>query len=136
MKKLLFTSIIFLTTHPSFAQLHDNTWLFGYDNNPDTLDPYGISMISFIHDQPLVFQNNKPDVNFSETNSSFSNENGVLLMYTNGTHVYNAEDAIMDGGAFLMDGSDATGQVVSQYTTIVAWPDKKDIYVLFYLEYA
>jgi hypothetical protein len=136
MKKTLLLGLVLLFYVPSYAQLHDNTWIFGYDNNPDTLDPYGISMISFIQDQPLVFQNNKPDVNFNRTNSSFSNENGVLLMYTNGTHVYNAEDSIMDGGAFLMDGSDAAGQVVSQYTTIVAWPDKKDIYVLFYLEYA
>lgn len=92
--------------------------------------------MDFRYNSPLVFQNNKPNVNFNRTNSSFSNENGVLLMYTNGTHLYNAKDAIMDGGAFLMDGSDAGGQVVSQYTTIVAWPDKQDIYILFYLEYA
>ena len=118
----------------SFAQLHDQVWYFGFSNDVDTTNERGISVIDFRYNSPLVFQNNKPDINFNRTNSSFSNNEGRILMYTNGVHLYNAADEIMDEGEHLMPGGEGLGEVYLQYTMIVPWPGKENLYLLFYLE--
>ena len=69
-----------------------------------------------------------------ETNTSFSDENGSLLMYTNGAHLYNAADMIMEGGEQLMTGQAVSGEVYTQYTSIIPWPSQDNLYILLYME--
>ena len=92
--------------------------------------------MNFKGNERWIYQNTKPDVNFDCTNTSYADSSGRMLMYTNGVHIYNSNDIIMEGGAFVIDGQEGGGQVVPQYTVIVPWPGKTNLYIMFYQEYA
>ena len=66
MKKKTLTSLIsllFAALPLAKAQLHDNGWLFGYSNNADTTDKFGIVLLNFDKGRPIARQ--IPELNFN-----------------------------------------------------------------------
>ena len=118
--------LIFIFSSNLLAQLHDNTWIFGYDNNTNLNDKYGISILTFPDGQLSIQQNTILDFNYNNTNTAFSDSTGMIQCYTNGVHIGNADWEIMEGGDFILDGDEEAGQAWPQYATIVPWPDKTE----------
>jgi len=131
MRYLISIQIILWINIPSIAQLHDNNWIFGYSNNFDTLDKFGISIISFTDGKPIITQNNKINFNFNSSNASFSDSSGNFHSYTNGIHIGNKAWEIMENGSFIQKGSEAAGEVWPQFCIALPWPEHPDKY--FYL---
>lgn len=71
----------------------DYNWLFGYDSGYGEF--FGGSNINFNENQPIFFKEDRI-MNIDVTNASISNEDGELLMYTNGVIIANAEHEIME----------------------------------------
>jgi hypothetical protein len=77
----------------SSCQKQDYNWLQGYASwaGLDTLTNkmYGISGLDF-NEVPMVINYDSIGMNFSRTNTSYSDSNGVLLFYTNGIYAANS----------------------------------------------
>ena len=117
------------------AQLHDNIWMLGYDNNTDTTDRFGISVLSFTDAQLNIRQDPALKFNFSHTNSSFADSTGRLLAFTNGVHIGNSDGVIMDGGSFIgTKYSDKVGYIWQQWTLMLPAPDNPKLLYCFYEE--
>ena len=121
MKSWLITIFIF----PSLvhAQFHDNTWIFGYSNNADTTDRFGISVITFFDGNINIVQNTDVFFNFSSTNASFSDSLGRLQSFSNGLHIGNKEWDIMNNGEGIStEYPEAIGAIWPQYNITIPQP--------------
>lgn len=82
------------------SQQYDNVWCMGYESNGDSTTDFGGQNIDFRYDPPRVFYRNR-EADFDVTSGSICDESGNLLFYTNGCKIYNAEDAVIEGGDSL-----------------------------------
>ncbi len=112
MKRLVFLTIIFLSTH-SFSQNRNNMWYFGeyaaMDFNTSPPTPLGSSMMTQL-----------------EGCASISNNNGQLLFYTDGISVWNRNNQVMPNGTGLLGGFSS-----SQSALIIPIPSNNNLYYLF-----
>jgi len=74
----------------SFAQKEDNTWILGGDNFP--------FRIEFNDFEISLTPEPEREVQMHSTNTSLSDENGNLIFYTNGIHIYNYLNEIVENG--------------------------------------
>ncbi|MBK7808866.1 MAG: T9SS type A sorting domain-containing protein [Saprospiraceae bacterium] len=92
----------------SKAQVNDFHWLMGYSEiipMPDTLkEKYGTTRFDFNHDPVSIYRDDNILFSFSETNTSYADETGKLIAYSNGMNMYNRNNDIMEGGDSLVYG--------------------------------
>lgn len=113
MKKILILLILFNVLWAS-AQQEASNWYFGENAG-----------IRFNLDGTITVLNNG-QINTREGCSSISDRNGLLLFYTDGTTVYNANHDIMSNGNGLLGDQSST-----QSAIVVPKPDDDDIYYIF-----
>jgi hypothetical protein len=138
MFKLFFPVLIwFFFTTPCYSQLFDNTWLFGYDNNPDTTDKYGISIITFNTGIPIVKQNNMTPFSFGDSNCSISDSSGNLLFYSNAGWIGNNNNEIIpNSNVFKTNSYSFDGFVIPQYVVSIPYPGHENSYLILYQNYS
>ena len=114
MKKWL-VLLFFLALNMLFGQLETSNWYFG--------DHAGIH---FNLDTGEVTTLNNGALVTPEGCTTISDKNGVLLFYTDGTTVYNANHTVMQNGLGLLGDESST-----QSAIVVPKPNDPDIYYLF-----
>ncbi len=130
--KQIFLALLLLP-QAAFAQLHDNTWLFGYLNDTLLDNEVGIEMITFPEGNLKIEQNIQLQrFNFQETNTSFSDSLGKILSYSNAVHIGNAAWKIMEGGEHLTDAFESGGALWCQWVLGLPWPGMPSKHVYFY----
>ncbi|MFK5879254.1 MAG: T9SS type B sorting domain-containing protein [Flavobacteriaceae bacterium] len=115
MKNLLYL-FIFLVTFSSFAQGEANVWYFGHNAGLDFNTVPPTALVGADQGQLDTF----------EGCSSFSNTNGDLLFYSDGTTVWNANHVPMPNGVGLAGDSSS-----SQSAMIIPKPGSTTIYYIF-----
>ena len=131
MKKLLILVCMF----PNLlaAQMHDNTWLFGFLNDTILENEVGIQILTFPEGKIKITQNTKlMRFNFWETNTSFSDSSGQIQSFTNAVHIGNADWEIMDNGDSLTNAPEAGGELYSQWVLILPFPEQPNKQIYFY----
>ena len=117
----------------ALSQLHDNTWIFGNQNDTILDNGRGIQVLTFLDGSVKIEQNTQLQrFNFWETNTSFSDSTGKVLSYTNAVHIGNAAWEIMDGGEYLTDAFESGGELHTQWVLIVPWPGQAHKQLYFY----
>jgi len=89
---------------PAFSQKYDNIWFMGYQAPFAPDDSFCVSIFDFSNGNLQVGVNQDMEAFFQETNVSLCDEDGNLLLYSNGVHIFNRNHQIMENGANLMDG--------------------------------
>ncbi len=95
-----FATIVFAQT-PFQEQKRDYIWLTGYSSNGNPNSIVGGTLMDF-NQQPASFEYQYRELNFDITNASICDEQGNLLVYTNGQEVVNREHEIMENGDSLV----------------------------------
>ena len=116
-----------------FSQSHSDIWLIGR-----TLFPFEAIQFDFMSGLPTQSTVYTGIYMGSATNSSIGNENGELLMYTNGIAIANKLGELMENGDSLNTGAwaDAVGDngyPVAQGAFFIPAPDNTDQYYLFHM---
>ncbi|MEJ7627523.1 MAG: gliding motility-associated C-terminal domain-containing protein [Ferruginibacter sp.] len=110
---LFFLFAAICTSGVCYSQKQTHTWYFGKKSG-----------LSFNQDPPQVLYNGQ--FNTIEGSSSYSDNNGKLLFYTNGNIIINKEQGLMKNGNNILGNVSSTCNSV-----IVPQPDKPGIYFLF-----
>lgn len=113
MFRLIFFSLLFSVTVPTYSQKQANFWYFGYGAG-----------LNFNSGVPVAVTDGQ--VYTTEGCSTVSDANGNLLFYTDGTTVYNKLHAIMANGNGLTGNSTS-----NQSAIIVPKPCSQTIYYIF-----
>ena len=113
------------------AQKYDQNWLIGSKyNNTDT---FNNNLLSFIDDSVFVIQL-KSKCNFVHSfNLTFSDYNGNLLFYTDGSNIYDANNILLENGNNINKGAIADifcsdGYPSNQAGIILPTPGSTDEY--------
>jgi hypothetical protein len=85
-----------------FAQKHDYTWYFGYDNEPNH-PKFGGMTLSFQTSPPQLFIEKKK-VDFGKYTFVCSDSLGKALFSSNGISIQNAKHSVMQGGDTINPG--------------------------------
>lgn len=145
MKRLLTIIAIILAYNMLFAQefynaKYDYVWLFGDQSFPST-ESFGGSFMNFNYDPPLIEEVYRI-MDFDFTNASICDNEGYLQFYSNGFHVGNPLDEIMDNGdTILLDtfnfgfSSFGTALRIRQGALILPRPGSAHVYDLFHEEF-
>ncbi len=116
-----------------WAQMHDNTWFLGYDNDTILSNQRGIEILTFPDGQLKIEQNTQlKRFNFWETNTSFSDTSGRILSYTNGVHIGNSAWEIMENGDTITDALEAGGELHPQWFLVLPYPGQSQKLLFFY----
>ena len=131
------------------AQKQDHIWLFG-SSAIDNIDPLqtldslnGATNFNFNFDPPTIRYDSSRIWDIRTTNASICDENGHLLLYTNGQVLYNGSHDIVEdtinynaqwdnwnfniGGIVINDGLPTI-----QGATILPLPDSEDLFYIVY----
>jgi hypothetical protein len=116
-----------------FSQSHSDIWLIGR-----TLFPFEAIQFDFMSGLPTQSTVSTGIYMGSGTNSSICNENGELLMYTNGIAIANKFGELMENGDSLNTGAWANtvgdnGYPVPQGAFFLQKPNDENIYYLFHM---
>jgi len=131
MKKLVF--FLFWIPQILIAQMHDNTWLLGYNNDTILDNQRGIEILRFPEGRLKIEQNTQLErFDFNGTNTSLSDSSGKVLSYTNGVHIGNADWEIMENGEHITDAIEAGGEVWSQWFLVLPYPNQPQKHIYFY----
>ncbi len=126
-------SCLFLLPFGGNAQMFDNTWFLGYNNDSLLNNYFGITVLTFPEGDLRIEQNTKlMRFDFSETNTSLSDSSGNVLSYTNGVHIGNAAWEIMENGDYLTDALEAVGAINSQWVLALPLPGNPRKQIYFY----
>src|SRR5690606_36169546 len=131
-KMLLFLILFFVLEATAFAQGYNHTWLLGYLNN--TSNDKG--RLNFT-DTSVTYITEIRKIPFEGTQGNISDENGNLLMSSNGIFIANATgDTMQDGGGLnpnlYTDGWKQYGLPFSYANIIIPMPDDTNKYILFH----
>lgn len=138
MRYLSFLAFLWCCPSPLNAQLHDNTWLLGYQSGPpEPGDSYGIVTLSFPDGNAQATENQTTLLSFRDNNSAFSDAGGNLLAYCNGLQIENAAFQIMENGQALDQEIVQFYQYWSdddppQGSLFLPWPGHPDSVLLIY----
>ncbi len=117
------------------GQGYFNTMVFGYEGghfSPNN-DDFGLNLFTFTNGSLEISDDQSSDLEFNDTAAAISDENGNLLFYFNGISVYDASHHVMDNGDTLNEFNQF-GFDLPQGAIILPYPEKPDIYLLFYCE--
>ena len=99
---ILFWSVAFVQ-HSNFAQSKaDYQWVVGYSSSPVRPD-FGNTLFDFGKDT-VAYIKYESEANFYLTNASIADEDGNLLLYTNGCAIYNSDHEIIVNGDDINPG--------------------------------
>ena len=134
MKTLLLIGLLplFLSaqSNPVGPARFDNNWLNGYSDQPvDTM--FGGSTMNFDTYPPKVVREHRR-MDFYVTNSSFSDQNGKLLAYSNGNYIANALNDTMLNGAGINPDYTIYQDVLYQGVVFLPQPGNDSIIYLFH----
>jgi hypothetical protein len=104
MKKILGTAILYFAFNSMVLgqYKHDYIWMVGDPAaEPDPLA--GVTVFNFNNDTLKLKEQNE-GISMYFTNTSYSNQDGELLFYTNGCKVFNANHELMENGSGLNPG--------------------------------
>ena len=137
MVKYCFIQVFLLLPFAVLCQKEDHVWLFGY-NSLTGAEGRGPCLLDFNHEPPLAYEHER-DMNFDMTVASNCDENGDLLLYTNGIFIANHEHELMENGDSLNPGEIAydyvpQGYPVTQSTIFIPSPYDDTHYTLFHLQ--
>ncbi len=129
---LLFLILFFVLEATAFAQGYNHTWLLGYLNNT----PNDKGRLNFT-DTSVTYITEIRKIPFEETQGNISDENGNLLMSSNGIFIANATgDTMQDGGGLnpnsYTDDYKQYGLVLPYGNIILPVPYDTNKYVLFH----
>ncbi|MFN0174110.1 MAG: PKD domain-containing protein [Saprospiraceae bacterium] len=125
--------IFVLLPQLAFAQMHDNTWLFGNKNDTILDNERGIQILTFQDGNIKIEQNTQlMRFNFWETNTSFSDSSGSVLSYSNAVHIGNSAWEIMENGDSLTNALEAGGELWCQWILCLPWPEHDGKHIYFY----
>lgn len=140
MKNITVMLCIVFSTNTLLAQMFDNTWLLGYNQNNVPGDIYGISLLTFNQGSVEFNENVITTIDFWHNNASISDSSGQLFAYCNGIQIENADFQIMENGSELdqviFEGPDETqyysGDNLTQGCVLLPYPGKPDSLLLVY----
>ena len=119
MRKIIFLISFLITSICATAQM-DANWLWG--------DSLGIK---FSSGTIIPIESSIKTV---ESAASISDSSGNLLFYSDGQHVYNKLNQLMDNGDSLINGQlNSGGNTITNGTIIIPFPDNINLYLLFHL---
>ncbi|MBK7232147.1 MAG: T9SS type A sorting domain-containing protein [Saprospiraceae bacterium] len=141
---LLFYIVFTFFTNNIRAQLYDNTWMMGCCYDPNHRITGGVNLR---FDRGFVDTFYLPrKISFDQTAMYISNpKSGDLLFYSNGCHIYNKLDQIMEGGELINPGYPRYkyceefmefGYFMPRGGTILPWPQKQNEYALIHRAYS
>jgi hypothetical protein len=124
--------VLFAQSNPVGPARFDNTWLNGYSSwSTDTL--FGGTNMTFNTYPPKILREHK-DMNMRTTNSSFSDQLGNLLTYTNGYYIANRiNDTMINGDSINPDYSIHQDRLY-QGAVFLPQPSNDSILYLFHEE--
>ena len=95
------------------AQKEDFIWVFGY-NSPSGAEGRGPCVLDFNHEPPLAYEQER-EMNLDVSVASNCDENGDLLLYTNGIYIANHEHELIENGDSLNPGDIAFDYIPQGY---------------------
>lgn len=101
---LMFNTAIFYTSS-LYSQRESNAWIVGYGNNPNRIPKYGKTELNFKGDTLRINYNTKQ--NTAKTyllNASIGDQNGDLVLFTEGLNIYGADQSIIENGDGINPG--------------------------------
>jgi hypothetical protein len=133
--RFYFILVFLILSFLSSAQKHDNIWVMGYEGgnqSPDN-DYFGISVLDFSSGELEISDNQTIEMNISDANTTFSNNNGELLYYCNGIYIEDASFQTMLNGEGLNEWEDH-GLNLPQGVLALPFPGNEDKSVLLNAE--
>ncbi len=132
-KMLLFLILFFVLEATAYSQGYNHTWLLGYLNNT----PNDKGRLNFT-DTSVTYITEIRKIPFDGTQGNISDENGNLLMSSNGIFIANATgDTMQDGGGLnpnsYTDDWIQDGLPLSYANIFIPMPDDTTKYILFHL---
>jgi hypothetical protein len=100
---LLLFSVFTATAQPNSDQFRDNVWILGYDFNSSTPEIPGV-YLNFSNDALEITEVEDKALEMGFTNGSICDENGDLLVYSNGCAIADYNESIITGGEIINDG--------------------------------
>lgn len=126
----LFPILLSAQNNPVGPARFDNNWLNGYDDQfTDTM--FGGSTMTFDTYPPKVVREHRK-MDFYITNSSFSDQHGKLLTYSNGNYIANAVNDTMINGDSINPDYGIYQDVLYQGALFLPQPGNDSIIYLFH----
>jgi hypothetical protein len=100
---LLLFSVFTATAQPNSDQFRDNVWILGYDFNSSTPEIPGV-FLNFANDTLEIIEVEDKAIELGKTNTSICDENGNLLLYSNGCSIADFSENIIVGGEIINNG--------------------------------
>ena len=106
------------------AQLHDYTWVMGYDGGPASahIDSAGLSILSFSGERLSISDNQTGEAHFRSNNVSYSDAAGELLFTFNGQGIYGPGHELVPGGTDWFTGEFDSGWYAPQSSIAFQMP--------------
>jgi len=97
--------------HNATAQLHDYTWVLGYDGGPISADDdtFGLSILNFNDEVLTITDNQEGEAHFGSNNVNFSNSKGALIYSFTGKGLYDANHELVENGGNWFSGEFSGG---------------------------
>ena len=134
-----FMAFLFIGGMPYlFSQKEDYVWMLGFNNKVNSNDSlFGTNIIDFHSGKIRLTERRDFISKFDRANASICDSLGNLVCYTNGLEIYNNKHEIIANGNGINPGEfhdnyKDFGYNLNQGTIILAWPNKKGVYVLFH----
>ncbi len=148
--KIFILSISLLLQFQSDAQKQDYNWVFGWSNILDFENSsWGESAIptifSFTTDPPMFYQSRSVTLDLNYTNSTYSDSEGQLLLYTNGMSIHGHDHTPVINGDTISYGeawdrfvsttdigtNEPRGFRATDGAVFVPDPGSEDLYILY-----
>lgn len=126
MKIWLLNLFLFLTIS-AYCQKEDYIWLVGTANDPDSI--FATSVIDFNSSPPKIDLKYE-FIGFEWTNTNISDSAGNLVCYSNGIHLFNGQDKIIENGEeFQSSSSYPSGYIAVQGGLVIPYPQKAGYFI-------
>ncbi|MEO0728108.1 MAG: PKD domain-containing protein, partial [Bacteroidota bacterium] len=104
----------------------DNTWVLGYAGGYEEQDSFGLTLLDFTDNQLVIGPEREDMAILQVNNSSLSDGNGDLILYTNGLAIYNSSHEVIDNGDGMYIGELDRGYDYPQSSLILPYPGNED----------
>ncbi len=126
-----------MSNHNCVAQKQDFQWVVGYEAQPTDTTSWGGTLINFKNG---IFQadtiGSDLEANIRQCYGGICDEQGNLLLYTNGTEIYDKHHQIIENGDSLHYGNSSIprewGSAINQGALILPIPGQQNRFVLFH----
>ncbi|MEO0728312.1 MAG: hypothetical protein AAFZ63_27435, partial [Bacteroidota bacterium] len=104
----------------------DNTWVLGYAGADEEQDSFGLAFLTFFDNQLSISGEVETAIRIRINNSSISNTDGNLLLFTNGLAIHNSSQEIIENGDSMYIGEFDLGYDYPQSTLMLPAPGNED----------